>query len=100
MPRREISGRTEAGRRLLSAILTALTALALFALPAPAGAAPGQLDSWGSYGFGNKQFSDPTMLGVDPGDGAIFAGDLTQDRKNFRIQKFSAAGTFEGSVLI
>ncbi|MGN6587783.1 MAG: PKD domain-containing protein [Solirubrobacterales bacterium] len=40
------------------------------------------------------------MLGVDPGDGSVYTGDVTPDGQSYRIQKFSSSGSFEASVLV
>jgi hypothetical protein len=81
-------------------VLAVLTVLMALALAAPAGATVGQISTFGSLGTGNGQFTEPSMLGVDPSDGSIYVGDVTAEEANYRIQKFSAGGTFEASVLI
>jgi hypothetical protein len=93
-------------RRTLPIFLAVLAALVLVA--APGAAAPvGNLESWGTYGLGAGQFANATMFGVDPSDGSVYVGDMTEKvgggegvRENFRIQKFSAGGTFQASVLV
>src|SRR5262245_7754325 len=84
--------------------LLALLALA-FAIGALAGSA--QAATFGQIGepFGNKgvepgQFHRPGLFGVDPVDGSVYAGDITADENNYRIQKFSAAGKLEATALV
>jgi ABC-type phosphate transport system substrate-binding protein len=96
-------------RRVLGPLLV-LTALltALVVLVAPGSAAPvGNVESWGTYGVGQGQYANATMFGVDPSDGSVYVGDMTEKtsgseglRENFRIQKFSSNGTFQASVLV
>ncbi|HVW48410.1 MAG TPA: PKD domain-containing protein [Solirubrobacterales bacterium] len=88
---------------VLAALLTALVVLV-----APGSAAPvGNVESWGTYGLGQGQYANATIFGVDPSDGSVYIGDMTEKtaggeglRENFRIQKFSANGTFQASVLV
>ncbi|HVW45852.1 MAG TPA: PKD domain-containing protein, partial [Solirubrobacterales bacterium] len=90
----------------ISVFLAALAALVVIA--SPGSAAPvGNLESWGTYGLGQGQYANATMFGVDPSDGSVYVGDMTEKvgggegvRESFRIQKFSANGTFQASVLI
>jgi hypothetical protein len=85
--------------------LAALAMLAAAALTAAVGvprasAGFGQIgSSWGGYGTGNAEFAKPTLFGVDPVDGGVYAGDEVSE-ESFRIQKLSPTGTFEASVLI
>jgi hypothetical protein len=57
-------------------------------------------EAWGEAGTANGRFFSPGLLGVDQGDGSVFAGDVTADNQNYRIQKFTSSGTFEASVLV
>jgi PKD domain len=57
-------------------------------------------EAWGSPGSGAGQFFSPAMLGADPGDGSVYAGDVTPDGKHYRIQKLSDSGEFEAAVEI
>ncbi|HEY4780056.1 MAG TPA: PKD domain-containing protein [Solirubrobacterales bacterium] len=64
-------------------------------------ATSGQIgEAWGSPGGSTGQFFDPAMLGVDPSDGSVYAGDVTPDNQHYRIQKFSGNGQFEALVEI
>src|SRR5262249_10106171 len=105
--RRTAEGTISFGRRRLATLFASmLLSLGLLAVAAPSSfAAFGQLESWGSFGFGNAQFADPVMIGVDTSDGSVFAGDMTKenatnDREFLRIQKLSATGTFLAKVEI
>jgi Divergent InlB B-repeat domain/PKD domain len=85
---------------LTTAVVLCLGALALFAQVASAETF-GQIGSaWGTSGTGKAQFRNPGMFGVDPVDGSVYAGDITGDNSNYRIQKLTAAGAFKASVLI
>ena len=92
--------------RRIFIFLAALAALVVIASPGSA-ASVGNLESWGTYGLGQGQYANATIFGVDPSDGSIYIGDMTEKvgggegvRENFRIQKFSASGTFQASVLV
>src|SRR5262245_50021321 len=76
-------------------VAIAAMAMALTALPASAGAATvGQINSFGTFGSGNGQFTDPSGLGIDTSDGSVYSVSLTADRKSYRLQKLSSTGTF------
>ena len=95
--------RSAAGRGTLTVALAAAVAVCLVAFFAPFSGADtfGQIGSpWGSFGTGKAQFHNPGMLGVDPVDGSVYAGDVTGDGANYRIQKLTAAGAFKASALI
>ncbi len=89
--------------RLLLLIIAA-TLLFGAAIPAAAGAAPfGEISRFGSAGIGNGQFSEAgtetIAFGVDSGDESVYVGDKPS-AKVFRIQKFSASGTYIASANI
>ncbi len=81
-------------------MLAAICALLLAAFASDAAAkAPGQIGKgWGEFGTGKAQFSNPSLFGVDPVDGSIFAGDVTGGGNRYRIQKLSGEGEFRASV--
>lgn len=66
--------------RRLAVLLPLLVAAAA---PAPAGAAFGYLDQFGTAGTGTSQFQDPA--GVGAGNGEL----LVADRQNLRVQRFN-----------
>src|SRR5262245_43364051 len=79
---------------LIRALLVVIP-LVITALPASAGAATvGQINSFGTFGSGNGQFTDPSGLGIDTSDGSVYSVSLTADRKSYRLQKLSSTGTF------
>jgi hypothetical protein len=88
--------------RLASA--ATLLALSAFAAPPSTPAASfGQIEAWGKAGSGQGQFNDPAecaLFGVDPVDGSVFAGDVSEDRQSCRIQKLSPSGGFKGAVAL
>src|SRR5262249_32446766 len=100
-PRSSGRGGSMSGKsnRIVLAALAA-TALALCILPATAGASVGQISSFGSVGNGTGQFREPALFGVDPVDGSIYTGDVTENRQNYRIEKFTSSGTFVASTTI
>jgi len=63
----------------------------------------GELGHFGSAGVGPGQFQIPSekvethAFGVDPTDNSVYVGDEPREGE-YRIQKFSAAGTFLASV--
>ena len=63
-------------RRAFLIALAAAVLVAASPAAASAGAAVGQLKSFGSYGFGNGQFANAFAIGVDPSDGSIYVADL------------------------
>jgi hypothetical protein len=64
-------------------------------------AGAGQIgEAWGEVGTGNGKFFNPALFGVDASDGSVYAGDVTADNQNYRIQKFTSSGTFKASVLV
>jgi PKD repeat protein len=74
------------------------------AIPTAAGAAPfGELSRFGSAGIGNGQFSEAgtetIAFGVDPTTESVYVGDKPS-AKVFRVQKFSATGTFLGAATL
>jgi hypothetical protein len=57
-------------------------------------------EAWGEVGTAGGKFFSPAMLGVDQSDGSVFAGDVTADNQDYRIQKLTSGGTFKASVLV
>lgn len=89
---------------LRSSLLACAAVMACAIVPAAAEAAPyGEVSSFGSAGVGEGQFSEQrgvtTAFGVDPTDNSVYVGDKPSN-KVFRIQKFSASGTFLGAARI
>ncbi|MGA8745836.1 MAG: PKD domain-containing protein [Solirubrobacterales bacterium] len=88
----------------LAVLFLTVAALSIPALVLPATAAAGisgQIgEAWGTPGTEPGQFYDPAMFGVDPVDGSIYAGDLSANLKDYRLQKFSETGVYEASVEI
>jgi hypothetical protein len=64
----------------------------------------GQQEIWNTenlkikWGPANGEVFDPIQLATNPVDGSVFVGDLSEDRGTFRVQKFSANGTFLGKT--
>src|SRR5262249_40023495 len=92
---------------LIAFAVTLVTAAAL-ATSASADAF-GEIRSWGTIGTEENtvgdpaseiQFNRPTLLGVDPTDNTVYVVDLSPDRTEFRLQKFSSTGTVLASVAI
>ena len=90
-------------RRRISIVTMALAFVASVfsgAIVASPAAAAGQLDIWGTWGADPGQLSAPTVLGYDPTDGpggSVYVGGVL-DLETFRVQKFTSAGVFKGSV--
>ncbi|HVY77799.1 MAG TPA: PKD domain-containing protein, partial [Solirubrobacterales bacterium] len=85
----------------------ALAVVAFLVAAQPAAAkGGGQIGSgWGTPGSANGQFFNPAMLGVDPVDGSVYTGDLAGttsegETAKYRIQKFTAAGSFQAAAEI
>ena len=85
--------------RLMTTAVFAVLGIAIFA-SAAAAKGGGQLESWGTKGSAEGQLFNPGMFGVDPSNGTVYTGDLSSDKKNFRVQQFSPTGEFKASVAI
>ena len=66
-----------------------LTTMAVLALAAPAQAAFGFLDEWGSAGAGDGRMQNPEAVAVGS-DGAVYVADT----ENNRVQRFTSSGRF------
>jgi hypothetical protein len=82
------------GGKLVRAWVALIAIAALLGALASTGVAKGggQLESWGAKGTADGQFFNPGMMGVDPSTGTVYTGDLSSDKKNFRLQQFSPTG--------
>src|SRR5262249_22088833 len=93
------------GRRMGRIAIGALAAALLAAAGCSIARAEtfGQIgEAWGEAGTGPGQFHEPSLFGVDPSDGSVYAGDLTAGSPptHYRVQKFSSTGEFEASAEI
>ncbi len=87
-------------KRVILTTLAAVAFLVAVGSPAARAATFGQIgEAWGEAGTGSGQFHEPSLFGVDPSDGSVYAGDLAagSPAPRYRIQKFSSAGVFEAS---
>jgi hypothetical protein len=87
------------GLVLLAAIVLAL--IALVAKPSDGTAAiAGQQSAFGEWGPEPGKFFDPLMFGADSTDGSVYVANLSFAEEGLRLEKFSAAGTVQGSTLL
>jgi hypothetical protein len=61
----------------------------------------GQKEAWNvQFGTGPGELFDPQAFGVDPVDGSVYILSNEEGFEFVRVDKFSASGSFEGSVAI
>jgi hypothetical protein len=89
---------------LLVGLMLAGALLASSAAAAGYGAVAGRFDGSGTSTPKGQQFEleeeTTHTLGVDPTENGIFVGDERAAEEEFRLQKYSSAGAFQGKVII